>query len=234
MRGRAVARASSGSVGGLWPHTIEGNQVTSTVQPVLAAPDRILLLLCPDDDTVTWSRYADEFTRAVFTQVETIYWTPGDPYPAEIDSWEGEWIISFRGDFIVPKRVYTKATKGAINFHPSPPRFRGLGGHIYAIYENHPVFGSTCHHMAKSVDTGQIIDVKYFSIAPGETATSLRHHVGAVSLAQYFELVSDYIAKDVPLPVSQEAWGDKLFTSKELEQWVRQRKAAEPDHNCFT
>jgi methionyl-tRNA formyltransferase len=195
--------------------------------------DRILMLLCPEADTVEWCRTAEEFTRAVFTDVETIYWGPGDPYPTALDDWEGEWLISFRGDLIVPERVYTKATKGAINFHPSPPHFRGLGGHIYAIHENHGTFGTTCHHMAKSVDTGQIIDVKRFTIAPGETATSLRHHVGAHSLVQYFELVSDYIAKGLPLPSSPEQWGERLYTSKQLKQWIEEMKAVDPGHRCF-
>ncbi|MFF4955447.1 formyltransferase family protein [Streptomyces chattanoogensis] len=208
---------------------------TTTTQENTMSPiqDRILLLLCPEADTVTWCQTAEEFTRSIFPNVEAIYWAPGDPYPAELDAWEGEWIISFRGDLIVPERVYTKARKGALNCHPCPPHFRGLGGHIYAIYENHETFGSTFHHMAKSVDTGQIIDVKRFAIAPNETATSLRHHVGAVSLAQYFELVSEYIAKGVPLPTSTENWGEKLFTSKALAKWIEEKKAVEPDHRCF-
>lgn len=195
--------------------------------------DRILLLLSPAPDTVAWCEIASEFTKAIFAEVKSIFWGPGDPYPREIDSWAGEWIISFRGDLIVPERVYSKATKGAINIHPSPPRFRGLGGHYYAIHENHATFGTTCHHMAKSVDTGQIIDVKYFTIAPGETTTALRHHVGAYSLAQYFEIISDYIAKGVPLPSSEEKWGDKLYTSKELARWIEEKKAIDPDQNCF-
>lgn len=205
----------------------------SQAKQALRSQDRILLLLCPAPDTVAWCEIANEFTKPLFTEVQSIFWGHGDSYPMEIDAWEGEWIISFRGDLIVPEHVYSKAKKGAINFHPSPPRFRGLGGQYYSIYENHATFGATCHHMAKSVDTGEIIDVKYFTIAPGETVTSLRHHVGAYSLAQYFEIVSDYIAKGVPLPISEEKWGDKLYTSKELARWIEEKKAIEPDQNCF-
>ncbi|MCL1481078.1 MULTISPECIES: hypothetical protein [unclassified Marinobacter] len=38
---------------------------------------------------------------------------------------------------------------------------------------------STCHHLASSVDSGQIIDVTRFHVARAETASSLRLHVGA-------------------------------------------------------
>lgn len=195
--------------------------------------DHVMLLLCPDPDTVMWCRLAEEFTRSIFTNVQAIYWGRGAPFPEELENWSGEWLISFRGDLVVPERIYSRATKGAINIHPSPPHFRGLGGQYYAIYEGHAIYGTTCHHMAPSVDSGAIIDARLFSITPGETTSVLRQHVGAHSLAQYFDLVSDYIAKDVPLPKSKYEWGDKLYTTKELACWMEEKKATEPDHRCF-
>lgn len=198
-----------------------------------ARDQSVLLLLSPDADTVTWCRIAEEYTRTLFADVLAIYWHVGSPFPQDVEEWEGDWIISFRGDLIVPERVFTRARKGAINIHPSPPHFRGLGGHYYAIYERHERFGSTCHHLARSVDAGDIIDVRWFSIAPGETVTSLRHHVGAVSLAQYFDIVANHIAADEPLPTSDERWGDRLYTSRELRAWIEEKKAVDPDNNCF-
>jgi len=191
--------------------------------------DKVLLLLC----RMVWCDIANDWAKAVFPNLETLYWDPGEPWPSTIDAWEGDWIISFRGDLIVPERIYSRARKGAINFHPAPPWFRGLGSQFYAIYNNHAEFGTTCHHMAKSVDTGKIIDVKYFPIAPNETATSLRHHVGGYSLCQFFELMTDYILPGKPLPESTETWGERLFTKKALDAWIEETKAREPDHRCF-
>lgn len=198
-----------------------------------ARQQRILLLLSVDEDTIGWCRIAEEYTKTLFADVQAVYWAVGDPFPPEVEEWEGDWIISFRGDLIVPERVYSRAKKGALNIHPSPPHFRGLGGAYYAIYENHKEYGSTCHHLAASVDSGDIIDVRRFAIAPGETLTSLRHHVGAQSLVQYFELVANHIALDKPLPRSAEKWGDKLYTSKELRAWIAEKKVTDPDNNCF-
>lgn len=198
-----------------------------------ARDQSILLLLSPDADTVMWCRIAEEYTRTLFEHVQAVYWQVGTPFPQEVEDWEGDWIISFRGDLIVPERIYTRARKGAINIHPSPPWFRGLGGQYYAIYEHHQRYGSTCHHLAKSVDSGDIIDVRYFTIAPGETVTSLRHSVGAHSLSQFVELVANYIAQDKPLPAAEEQWGDRLYTTKELRAWIAEKQALDPDNNCF-
>ncbi|MEV4756226.1 formyltransferase family protein [Micromonospora sp. NPDC049559] len=198
-----------------------------------ARGQKILLLLSTDADTVEWCRIAEAYTKTLFSDVQAVYWEVGTPFPDEVEQWEGDWILSFRGDLIVPERVYSRARKGAINIHPSPPWFRGLGGQYYAIYERHERYGSTCHHMAKSVDSGDIIDVRYFPIAPGETVTSLRHHVGAVSLVQYLDLVANYIALDKPLPKSDEQWGDRLYTSAQLRTWLAEKRVSDPENNCF-
>lgn len=77
-----------------------------------------------------------------------------------------------------PQKSCQDAT-GAINLHPAAPTYRGLGSQHYAIYYNDETYGPTCHHLAPSVDSGQIIDVARFHVARAETASSLRLHVGA-------------------------------------------------------
>ncbi|MGI4985501.1 MAG: hypothetical protein ACRYGL_19570 [Janthinobacterium lividum] len=86
-------------------------------------------------------------------------WNPGDPCPAFVDRWEGDWLVSFWGDFIFPEAVCKRARKGAINFHPATPAYRGIGGMVYAIYNDDEMYGSSCHHRVPVVDDGPIIDV---------------------------------------------------------------------------
>lgn len=191
--------------------------------------DKVLLLLC----RMVWCDIAADWAKTVMPGVETLYWDPGEPWPSTIDAWEGDWLISFRGDLIVPEEIYGRARKGALNFHPAPPRYRGLGSQFYAIYNGDTEFGTTCHHLAPSVDTGSIIRVDTFPIAPGETATSLRHHVGAYSLMQFFEIVTDHILPGKPLPDPQLSWGDRLYTNKGLRTWMAEKKAADPDHRAW-
>lgn len=191
--------------------------------------DKVLLIVTK----MVWCDLGVEWARTVFENLDVVYWNPGEPYPALVDEWEGDWIISYRGDLIIREEIFTKARKGAINFHPAPPRHRGLGSQYYAIYNNDADFGTTVHHMAKSVDTGKIIRADYFAIAPGETGSSLRLHVGAVCLAQFYDIVTDYILAGKPLPESTETWGDRLFTNKELFAWLDRLKVEEPDHPCL-
>lgn len=155
-----------------------------------------------------------EFAKTVFSNLEVFCWDPGDPYPYHLDNWEGDWIISYRGDFIFPQSIYKNARKGAINLHPAPPKYRGLGSQHYAIYYNDETYGSTCHHLAPSVDSGQIIDVARFNVAPAETASSLRLHVGAYCLQQFIHLLTDYILVGRPLPVSPENWGNGCISNR--------------------
>lgn len=208
----------------------ENGQARRPAQP---ATDTVLLLLCPDDDTVAWCRLAEDFARTVLPRVQTLYWTRGDPFPDQLEEWQGDWLVSFRGDLVVPETIFSRAAKGAINFHPSPPWFRGLGGQYYAIHDGHDAYGTTCHHMAASVDAGPIIDVKTFAVAPGETTSALRQHVGAYSLAQFYEIVSEYLARGRPLPRATETWGDTLYTSAALRTWLEEVRSREPEHPCL-
>lgn len=191
--------------------------------------DKVLLSVC----TMDWCVLGVEFARTVFSNLEVMYWNPGEPYPNQIDNWEGDWIISYRGDFIFSENIFKRAKKGAFNFHPAPPKYRGLGSQHYAIYDGDTEYGSTCHHLASSVDTGNIIDVTRFSIAPAETASSLRLHVGAYCLQQFIWIVTDFISKGIPLPVSPEKWGDRLYKQSEINAWLKTTKELAPDHPCL-
>ncbi|WP_365732046.1 formyltransferase family protein [Ramlibacter sp.] len=191
--------------------------------------DKVLLSVC----TMDWCDLGVEFTRTVMPHVEVFRWDPGDPYPQHLHGWEGDWIISYRGDFIFPREIYSKARKGAINLHPAPPKYRGLGSQFYAIYYGDETYGSTCHHLAPSVDSGDIINVARFRVAPNETASSLRLHVGAWCLQQYIELLTEYILPGKPLPTSPERWGERLHKTSELKEWMAKVRREEPDHRCF-
>jgi methionyl-tRNA formyltransferase len=202
-------------------------QQTSAIRA--QCPDKVLLTVC----TMDWCDLGVAFAKTVFSDLEVLCWNPGDPYPYHIDDWEGDWIISYRGDFIIPKNIFKRAKKGAINFHPAPPKYRGLGSQHYAIYDGDLEYGSTCHHLAASVDTGNIVDVARFKIAPAETASSLRLHVGAYCLQQFIWLVTDFISQGKPLPISEERWGDRLYKQAEINSWLRKIKETEPDHPCL-
>ena len=71
----------------------------------------------------------------VFAETEIVFWNYGDPPPEDqLARWEGDWILSMKNDLVLSDEILRKARKGAINFHPAPPHYRGLGGYFYAIH----------------------------------------------------------------------------------------------------
>lgn len=186
-----------------------------------------LLLSVVDMD---WCKLGVRDARHVFTDLESLCWDTGDPEPIHVRDWDGDWIISDRGDDVFPPGIYERAGRGAIDFHPAPPEYRGLGGQHDAIHDGDESDGSTCHHLAKPVDTGDIVDVKRFRISPGETASSLRYQVGVRCLSQFLRLLSDYIRPGNPLPVSEERWGERLYRQREIDAWLERMRRDHPEH----
>ena len=45
----------------------------------------------------------------------------------KILNWKGDIIICFRNHYILSKKFIKKAKICAINFHPGPPKYRGIG-----------------------------------------------------------------------------------------------------------
>src|SRR6185312_6782050 len=75
-----------------------------------------------------WGKLGYEAVAKVFPSVTPVYWSSGMPKP-DLSGWHGDWIIAFKADLILLQQTLDRATKGAINFHPSPPEYRGLGGY---------------------------------------------------------------------------------------------------------
>ena len=84
-----------------------------------------------------------------------------------------DYIICFRSYYILDLEIINRAKYGAINFHPSPPKYRGVGGINYALYANDKYYGSTAHIINRKIDNGNIIDVKNFKISKTDNLDSL-------------------------------------------------------------
>ena len=76
-----------------------------------------------------------------------------------------DYLVSYRNPLILDNKMLGLAKKLNINFHPSPPRYRGVGGFNLAILNSDKEFGVTAHLMTSKVDDGLIIDMKSFKIS---------------------------------------------------------------------
>lgn len=61
-----------------------------------------------------------------------------------------DFIFCFRSKFILKKKLLKKNTF-SINYHPSLPKYRDVGGANYALYNNNKFFGFTIHLMNKKI-----------------------------------------------------------------------------------
>jgi methionyl-tRNA formyltransferase len=161
-----------------------------------------------------WGQMGYEKVASAFRSVRPIFWSPGMPKP-DLSDWEGDLIISFKSDLILSREILSRAKKEALNFHPSPPKYRGLGGYWWALHNGDDVFGVTCHHMNERIDHGDIIATDSFSILPGETVESLKHRAAIHSLALLDNMLDDILNEKSLAPCGV-VWEPHLYTSKEL------------------
>jgi methionyl-tRNA formyltransferase len=179
-------------------------------------PPAILFL----SKTTDWCQAAQRFVLAHFRDV-TIFEGEGDtPFPGTAKNWQGDYIISFLSPWVIPEEVLASARNAAINFHPAPPEYPGIGCYNFALYEEAKEYGVTCHHMAKKVDSGAILKVVRFPIFPTDSVASLRDRSMAYLLTLFYE-VATLAAQGVELPMSPEVWRRQPYKRKELDALCR-------------
>ncbi|MFF0433748.1 formyltransferase family protein [Streptomyces sp. NPDC004327] len=178
-----------------------------------AAKRRVLFI----GDTSPWSRLAAEHLRDVFDHVTVLLWDYGDPPPRLHEEWHGDHIFTFKADLILKPETLGRAAVSALNFHPAPPQFRGVGGYDFVLVQGGTEFGATSHHIVPRLDAGPIVKVNRFPIVPGESAASLSARTAAHCLVLFYEVIG-MIANEHELPVSDEQWGERLYTRAMLRR----------------
>lgn len=179
-------------------------------------------------ESSVWGELGYNTVSSAFRSVFPIFWSPNMPKP-NLSDWHGDWIISFKSDLILAPSILERARNGAINFHPCPPKYRGLGGYWWALHNGDNVFGVTCHHMDRLVDHGGIIETKEFPIYREETEESLKRKAALYSLDLLNKIINDIIAEK-PLTPCETEWGQHLYTSKEL---IMAKARAMLDENLY-
>lgn len=186
-----------------------------------ASRDNVLFI----GDNSFWSDRAYEFLDCIFERVTAVFWDYGNPnidVHRVVDEWSGDWIISFKSDLLLDQEVIEHAKNGAINFHPAPVNYRGIGGYHYAIDNHDAQYGVTCHHMDNEVNHGRIIKSVEFPLLEGETVEELRQRAANYCLTLLYDICSLVANKHV-LPVSEMTWGSKLYTRAALQRYLESK-----------
>src|SRR4051812_10445430 len=93
-----------------------------------------ILFICKKDDF--YADKAQTFLKASFPDAQIVIGRRSDPLPEEIKPWSGDSLFSYLSPWIIPAETLKRASKAAINFHPGPPEYPGIGCTNFAIYNN--------------------------------------------------------------------------------------------------
>lgn len=162
-------------------------------------------------------RKAQKFIENNFSNVISYLGKWGDPLPEDICWWQGDYIISYLSRWLVPQKLIENAHIAAINFHPGPPDYPGIGCNNFALYDEVETYGVTCHLMAPKVDSGEIISTKKFPVFPVDDVASLLSRTYDHQLVLFYETM-DKILHGQKINVSGEKWGRKPFSRAEFNQ----------------
>lgn len=172
-------------------------------------------------DRSVWSIIAAEILSQIAARVLVVRYEYGDPLPA-IPDWSGDTILAFKADLIIPDTVLRRATL-ALNFHPGPPSYRGIGGYGWALANGEAQYGVTCHHMTREVDAGPIVAVDRFPILPCDTPSSLNQRTASYLLVLFQRIVCSLVLAET-LPLDEVSkWSTRLYRRTESPQDIMVR-----------
>ncbi|MDR0283908.1 MAG: hypothetical protein LBI33_03335 [Propionibacteriaceae bacterium] len=175
-------------------------------------------------DTSRWSGLAHDHLRRVFRSVDWYPWDYGEEHTRYFQNWSGcDLLFAFKADQVVPSEMLNKVRELAVNFHPSLPDYRGIGGYRYALDESRAEFGATCHLITLNLDGGPILGVDRFAVPPGESEECLRERTAAVALTQFHRVTNMISHKRTLVPDCREQWGEHLYTRHELERYLQEQ-----------
>tara|TARA_B100000780_G_C21009711_1_gene404273 strand:- start:113 stop:802 length:690 start_codon:yes stop_codon:yes gene_type:complete len=122
-----------------------------------------------------------------------------------------DYIFCFRSFYILDK-ILSRVNLFAINFHPCTPKYSGVGGVNYALYQD-KYFGCTAHLMNRKVDNGKIIDVKYFKLRKYETLEKV--------LAKTYTLQTKQIIKIIKAIIADRYYINKQLKKNNKIKWTK-------------
>jgi methionyl-tRNA formyltransferase len=131
---------------------------------------------------------------------------------------EVDLVVSFLYPRLLRPALIELPRVACLNFHPAPlPDLRGLGGFNVAILEARREYGVSVHHVAETLDTGDLVEVDRFPIDPdAETAWSLDLK-SQERLLGLFRRVIDGLLAGEDLPREPQGEG-RYVTREEFEQ----------------
>lgn len=142
--------------------------------------------------------------------------------------------------FMYTHKVPTKEVNSHkwYNFHPAPlPAYKGRNLCYHAIMNGEEKFGASLHYMDENFDTGAIIDVWHFDIAPHMTAGDVSRDAIETSKALFQEYFPQ-ILENFPFATIPNVGGtyykkDEIYDEVILNPWQSRRVRAVTAGNFY-
>ena len=142
-----------------------------------------------------------------------------------------DYIVSFRNFYILKKNLIRRAKYASINFHPSTPDYRGMGGINFALFDNKTRYGSTAHIIDEKIDHGKIINVSRFKVKKKYSLKTLLKKTHDNMLKQAINIFSKL--KENPSKLERmiiksknEKWVKKYTTREDMDKFYEVNKKA--------
>lgn len=133
-----------------------------------------------------------------------------------------DYIISYRSKNILKTNFLKKSRIAAINFHPGPPEFRGIGCANYAIFNKSKYYGFTVHIMDHKIDHGRILFCKKFKINYKINLNLLLNQTYNIMGSFFVKFIKDIISnKFEKLYLNNKKtykWSKKIYKKNDLEK----------------
>jgi methionyl-tRNA formyltransferase len=139
-----------------------------------------------------------------------------------------DYLFNFLSPVIVPKEMLRAIRKSAINFHPAPPKWPGVGSASFALYEGDEVFGATAHAMTAKVDAGAILRAIRFPILAEDDCQSLFGRALEFALLLFYDVLTE-LARGGKIDPSGETWERPAVTRAQFDRWMRVSLDDEPE-----
>ena len=177
-----------------------------------------LILLTQREFAGTIARPLQSLAPAVRLQIAA---TLPELEAALVEGTENTRLVSFGSGVIVPAGILSRLRGPAYNFHPGPPDYPGIFPSVFALYDGAQRFGVTLHEMVALVDSGPIVAVDSFEIAPAWDRLALDTATFA-ALLQLLERFTPRLADvTTPLPRITEAWRGMRRSRKDFDALCR-------------
>lgn len=151
----------------------------------------------------------------------------------ELTALRPELIVVVAYGAILRKPLLELPSVGCINLHASLlPKLRGVAPINWAIIEGHRATGVTTMWMNEKVDAGEIIQQRYVSILPEETAGELHERlcqIGSELLSKTLLSIKEGTAPRIPQDAALSTYAPMLKKEDGIIDWARDAEAVS-DH----